>query len=184
MRKFLYSALEIIEAVVVAVGVVVVIRSFLVQPFIVSGDSMDPNFQNGNYLLVDEMTYRFRAPERGEVIVFHYPEDPSIYFIKRIIGLPGEKVVIKNDEVTIYNTSNPQGFVLSESYLPKSVITSGDETFNLSQTQYLVLGDNRQFSYDSREWGLLNKSLIVGLVRLRLWPANELTAFAAPSYAK
>lgn len=182
MRKFLYSALEIIEAVVVAVGVVVVIRSFLVQPFIVSGDSMVPNFQNGNYLLIDELTYRFRQPERGEVIVFHYPEDTSLYFIKRIVGLPGETVSIKDNGVFIYNSANPQGFALDEKYLPPQLPTSGNEVFHLSSTQYLTLGDNRPFSYDSREWGPLDKSEIVGLVRARLWPIGEFTAFAAPSY--
>lgn len=180
MRQFLASVLEIFEIVLVAVGAVFLIRSFLVQPFLVSGSSMIPSFNNGDYLLVDELTYRFRMPERGETVVFKYPNDTSTYFIKRIIGLPGEHVQIQNGHVTIFNQANPQGFTLNESYLPASVSTSGSEKFDLASGQYLTLGDNRSFSFDSRSWGPLPSSDIVGLVRLRLWPLTELRAFAAP----
>jgi signal peptidase I len=182
MRKFLYSSLEVIEAVVIAVGVVFIIRQFLVQPFIVSGDSMIPNFQNGNYLLVDELTYRFFPPQRGDVIVFHYPNDPSLYFIKRIIGLPGETVKISNGKVIIINKTHPDGFVLDESYLPAGLPTDGNETNVLGPNQYFVLGDNRTYSFDSRSWGDLSRNYIVGLVRFRLWPLNELEAFASEKY--
>lgn len=183
MRRFFASFLEIIEIVAVAVGAVFLIRTFLLQPFLVSGQSMEPNFRNGDYLLVDEMTYHFRAPERGEVIVFRYPNDPSTYFIKRLIGLPGERVEIKGGSVTIFNSTHPDGFALDETYLPKSTATSGSETFNLNQEQYLVLGDNRAYSFDSRSWGPMPAKDIVGVVRLRLWPPNDFTAFAAPQYS-
>lgn len=182
MRQFLASVLEVFEVALVAVGAVFVIRSFLVQPFLVSGSSMIPNFENGDYLLIDELTYHFRPPERGEVIVFRYPNDPSTYFIKRIIGLPGERVVIKDDKVTVYNQANLGGFVLDESYLPKTAQTNGDEEFNLKDDQYLTLGDNRSYSFDSRSWGALPRNDIVGLVRLRLWPVTDFRAFAAPQY--
>src|SRR5579871_3817847 len=99
MRKFLASFLEVVEIALVAVAAVFVVRTYLVQPFLVSGSSMVPNFQNGDYVLVDEFTYRVRPPERGEVDVFHDPEDWSTYFIKRVIGLPGEKVTINNNAV-------------------------------------------------------------------------------------
>ncbi len=182
MRQFFASVLEVFEIALVAVGAVFVIRSFLVQPFLVSGSSMVPNFKNGDYLLVDELTYRFRSPERGEVVVFRYPNDQSTYFIKRIIGLPGERVVIKDSKITVYNGASSGGFVLAESYLPKSVYTNGDEEFKLKEGQYLTLGDNRSYSFDSRSWGMLPRSDIVGLVRLRLWPITALQAFAAPQY--
>jgi len=182
MRKFLSSLLEVLEIAVVAVVAVYIVRTFLVQPFLVSGTSMYPNFSNGDYVLVDELTYRFRAPERGEVVVFHDPEDLSVYFIKRIIGLPGEKISISNNTITVYNKQNPQGFALDESYLPAGTDTSGDKTVTLSSNTYLMLGDNRPFSYDSRSWGPLPAKDIVGLVRVRLWPVNDITAFAAPKY--
>ena len=143
---------------------------------------MVPNFSNGDYLLVDELTYRFRPPERGEVVVFRYPNDLSTYFIKRIVGLPGERIVIKDNKITVYNQTTSRGFVLDESYLPKSVYTNGDEEFKLKDGQYLTLGDNRSYSFDSRSWGPLLKDDIIGLVRLRLWPITDLRAFAAPQY--
>ena len=143
---------------------------------------MSPNFSNGDYVLVDELTYRIRPPERGEVVVFHDPEDYGTYFIKRVIGLPGEKVTIASDTVTIYGASRPAGFTLDESYLPQGTLTTGTESYTLSSSTYLMLGDNRPESYDSRSWGPLPAQNIVGLVRIRLWPLDAITAFAAPKY--
>ncbi len=182
MRKFLASFLEVFEVIVIAVAAVVVIRVFLVQPFLVSGTSMAPNFSNGDYVLVDELTYHLRAPERGEVVVFHDPQDYPTYFIKRVIGLPGETVKVASNTVTVFNTEHPKGFALDEAYLPAGTITSGNETYALSSSSYLMFGDNRPFSFDSRSWGPLPSKNIVGLVRLRLWPINELQTFAAPKY--
>jgi signal peptidase I len=193
MRKFLSSLLEVLEIAVIAVVAVFIVRTFLVQPFLVSGTSMYPNFQNGDYVLVDELTYRIRPPERGEVVVFHDPEDYSTYFIKRVIGLPGEKIVLQNNTLTAYNGANPKGLALDESYLPSGTPSSVDNcsggtlaggvcTYTLSSSSYLMFGENRPFSYDSRSWGPLPAKNIVGLVRVRLWPINEITAFAAPKY--
>lgn len=182
MRKFFASALEIFEVALVAVGAVFVIRSFLVQPFLVSGSSMVPNFSNGDYLLIDEVTYRFRSPERGEVAVFRYPANPSTYFIKRIVGLPGEEIAMANNKITVFNKINPDGLTLEEAYLPKSIYTTGSSKFKLGSGEYLMLGDNRSYSFDSRSWGPLGSKYIVGLVRLRLWPVTEFSAFAAPQY--
>ncbi len=186
MRKFFASLLEVLEIAVIAVGAVFIVRTFLVQPFLVSGTSMSPNFSNGDYVLTDELTYHLRAPERGEVVVFHDPQDYSTYFIKRIIGLPGDRVVIKNNTVTVYDQAHPDGFVLDETYLPKGTVTSGPtpEVYDvtLSSSTYLVFGDNRPFSFDSRSWGPLPAKNIVGVVRFRLWPLNEIEAFAAPQY--
>lgn len=183
MRKFLASLLEVVEIAVIAVGAVFVIRAFLVQPFLVSGSSMYPTLADGNYLLIDELTYRIRPPERGEIIVFHDPQDYSTYFVKRIIGLPGDRVVIDNDKITIYNSAHPDGFTLDESYLPPGTVTSGTYNVTVPQGDYYALGDNRPLSYDSRAWGFVPASNIVGLVRFRLWPLNRMMVFSAPSYA-
>ena len=182
MRQFFASVLEIVEITLVAIAAVFLIRSFLVQPFLVSGSSMVPSFSNGDYLLIDEITYRFRLPERGEVVVFRYPNNESTYFIKRIIGMPGERVEIKINRVMIFNNDNPQGFALTENYLPRAVTTSGNMEFRLKSNEYLMLGDNRSYSFDSRSWGPLSINDIVGLVRFRLWPVNSLLAFVAPQY--
>ncbi len=183
MRKFLASLLEVLEIAVIAVGAVFIVRTFLVQPFLVSGTSMVPTFSNGDYVLTDELTYRIRPPERGEVVVFHDVSDQSTYLIKRIIGLPGERVVIKNNTVTIYNQQHPNGFMLDESYLPKGTVTSGNEDVTLSSSTYFMMGDNRAVSYDSRSWGPLPASDIVGLVRFRLWPLGAIQIFSAPHYS-
>lgn len=182
MKKFLASLLEVLEIAVIAVGAVFIVRTFLIQPFLVSGTSMVPTFSNGDYVLTDELTYRIRPPERGEVVVFHDVSDPSTYLIKRIIGLPGERVVIQNNTVTIYNQQNPNGFVLNESYLPAGTITAGNEDVTLSSSSYFMMGDNRAVSYDSRSWGPLPAANIVGLVRFRLWPLGAIKMFSAPQY--
>ncbi|MEK7162795.1 MAG: signal peptidase I [Patescibacteria group bacterium] len=182
MKSFLYSFWEIFEVVVVAVIAVVIIRTFLIQPFLVSGASMEPNFSSGDYLLIDEISFRFRNPERGEVLVFHYPGDESVYYIKRIIGLPGERLIIKNGEVVVFNKEYPAGFSVKENYLPQTTKTSGDKEVVLKAGEYFMMGDNRNYSYDSRSWGSLKKTEIVGLVRLRLWPFNEVMAFEKPAY--
>jgi signal peptidase I len=183
MRKFFASLLEVLEVAVIAVAAVFIVRSFLVQPFLVSGTSMVPTFSNGDYVLTDELTYRIRPPERGEVMVFHDVSDYSTYLIKRVIGLPGERVVIKNNTITIYNKQNPNGFVLDESYLPSGTPTSGDEDITLSSSSYFMMGDNRTVSYDSRSWGPLPANDIVGLVRFRLWPFNAIQIFSVPQYS-
>lgn len=186
MRRFFASLLEVIEVTVVALGAVYLIRTFLVQPFLVSGHSMEPNFASGDYLLVDQVTYRLREPRRGEVVVFSYPRDKSTYFIKRVIGLPGERLEIKDGKITVWNGDHPDGFTLNESYLPSGAAAffrSDRETeFVLGPGEYLVLGDNRRFSFDSRDWGTLPAEDIIGLARLRLWPPKGLTVFAAPTY--
>ncbi|HDH31661.1 MAG TPA: signal peptidase I [Candidatus Wolfebacteria bacterium] len=182
MKSFLYSIWEIIEVVLIAIITVIVVRNFLIQPFLVSGASMEPNFSNGDYLLVDEITYRFRKPQRGEVIVFYYPGDEVTYYIKRIIGLPGERINIKNGQITIYSNDYSSELVLEEYYLPLDIKTSGDKEIAISDNEYFVLGDNRYYSFDSRSWGPLNEDEIIGLVRLRLWPFNNVMAFEKPVY--
>ena len=182
MRKFFASLLEVLEIAVIAVGAVFIVRTFLVQPFLVSGTSMVPTFSNGDYVLTDELTYRIRPPERGEVVVFHDVSDYSTYLIKRVIGLPGETVIVKNNTITIKNQQHPDGFVLSEPYLPTGLVTSGDGTWALSSSSYMMFGDNRPVSYDSRSWGPLPANDIVGLVRFRLWPLSAIQIFSTPQY--
>ncbi len=178
MRKILWAFFEIIETVTIAVVAVFLVRTFVAQPFLVSGASMEPSFYNGDYLLIDELAYRFREPTRGEVVVFKYPGDHRSFYIKRLIGLPGERVTIESGQVAIYNGNNEK--VLQEPYLHNQ--TAGRFDVVLSSNQYFVMGDNRSFSFDSRNWGPLAKGEIVGLVRFRLWPVSQAMAFAAPSY--
>ena len=168
---------DILKVAIIALVLAGLVRYFLVQPFFVEGASMKPNFENGEYLLIDELSYYFRPVERDEVVVFHYPLDTSKYYIKRVIGLPEETVEIKNNQVTIYNDRYPNGFTLNESYLPKSLTTDGQIKEKLGKDEYFVLGDNRPVSYDSRRWGVLPKNDIVGRVWVRAWPFSRATIF-------
>lgn len=171
---------ETAKIVVVSLLIILPIRYFIVQPFFVRGDSMVPSFHNSDYLIIDEISYRFENPGRGEVVVFRFPQDKSQYYIKRIVGLPEETVEIKNGQVVISNKDNPAGFVLNEPYLDQN--TPGDMKTKLDENEYFVLGDNRGASSDSRRWGPLPQHLIIGRTWLRMWPVNQAQAFKAPVY--
>jgi signal peptidase I len=153
------------------------IRLFVAQPFIVNGSSMDPTFGNGQYLIVDELTYRLDAPKRGDVIVFNFPDDTKKFFIKRIIGLPGETVAIANGAVRITNTEHPEGFALDEPYVTTEHASTDTMTVTLNEHDYFVMGDNRNASFDSRAWGPLEEDLIVGRAFLRLFPLQTISIF-------
>ena len=182
MKSFIYAIWEIVEVAIIAIVSVLIIRNFLVQPFLVNGASMEPNFYNNDYLIVDEISYRFKEPQRGEVVVFKYPGDEKYFYIKRIIGLPGEEVETKDGKVFIFNKENPNGFVLNEPYLSDNLTTSGNKRVKVDDNKYFVMGDNRNFSFDSRNWGLLDREEIIGITRLRLWPLNKVMAFEKPAY--
>lgn len=167
---------ELIKVFLVAVIIIIPIRYFLVQPFFVRGASMEPTFDDGEYLVVDELSYRIHEPQRGDVIVFRYPDDPSQFFIKRIIGLPNETVSIENGQVIIRNGQYQQGVMLDESlYLPESVRTGGQLTMHLNAEEYFVLGDNRPASSDSRSWGVLKRKAIIGRAWIRAYPLDRVS---------
>ena len=143
-------------------------------------ESMFPSFNDKDYLIVDELSYRFNNPQRGEVIVFRYPQDPSQYYIKRIIGMPEETVEVKDGKVVIYSRDNPLGSELREKYLEEN--TPGDMKIKLDDNEYFVMGDNRDASSDSRRWGPLYKHLIVGKAWFRVWPVSNAGTIQSPMY--
>lgn len=155
-----------------AVGLALLIQAFVVRPFIVSGNSMDPNIKHKQYLIIDEVSYRLREPERGEVIVFKAPPEPSKYYIKRIIGLPGDTVDIKGSAITITDAAHPQGLTLSEAFITHKSNDNVHVTVPLGS--YFVMGDNRSGSYDSRAWGMLPEVNIRGRALLRLLPLSSI----------
>lgn len=173
---------ETVKIVVISLAIIIPIRYFLVQPFFVKGASMEPTFEDNDYILIDEISYRFKNPERGEVVVFRFPEDRSQFFIKRLIGMPEETIEIKDDKITIYNKQNPGGLELDETYLDKGQHTIGNLRIKLDPHEYFVMGDNRLRSSDSRRWGALNRSLITGRVFFRAWPIREFGTIPAVEY--
>lgn len=166
--KIIPVAKETIKFIIISLLIVVPFRIWIAQPFIVSGASMEPNFSNGDYLIIDELTYKIRNPERGEVVILKAQNSP-IFYIKRVIGLPDEKVEIKNNRIYIYNSENKNGFALHESYLQKAE-TYPEDYFELKNDEYLVLGDNRPRSFDSRQFGAVSQKNIIGKFFVRLWP--------------
>ncbi|OIO48260.1 MAG: signal peptidase I [Parcubacteria group bacterium CG1_02_40_82] len=182
MKSFLILVWEIFKILVVSLAIIIPIRYFLIQPFFVQGASMEPNYQDGEYLIIDEVSYRLGEPLRGEVVVFKYPQNPSEFFIKRIIGLPGETIKIDDIKIIIENKANPEGFVLDESSYLKNVPPMGQETTTLKENEFFVLGDNRAASFDSRRWGPLPRNNIVGRVWVKAWPISQAGIAHAPNY--
>lgn len=183
MSEVLEFVWETAKVVIVSLIIILPVRYYLIQPFFVKGSSMVPNFHDKEYILVDKWTYRLGEPERGDVIIFRYPDNPKEYFIKRILGLPGETVVAGNDNsVVVYNERYQEGFTVSEAgYLPEINPTycPGGTKFcgirvTLAEDEYYVMGDNREHSSDSRFFGPVNKSYFSGMAWLRLWPFSRL----------
>lgn len=196
---------EIVKTILFIVILFFAIRLFI-QPFNVIGKSMESNFHDGDYLLINKITYNFFSPKRGDVIVLRHPEpicndyvngplfvktyktltfnEPCRNYIKRIVALPSEKIQIKNGKVTIYNKDEKNGFILSEDYLPQGQQTLGNIERTLGDNEYFVLGDNREpnMSSDSREWGPITKKYIVGKVWVRLFPLGTTKFIPSPKY--
>ncbi|MFZ1720586.1 MAG: signal peptidase I [Candidatus Moraniibacteriota bacterium] len=181
------SFFELLKVLLFAAVIIIPVKTFFFQPFFVEGASMEPSFFGGDYLIVNEFGYKttdirlgdtldfsvrpFRELLRFDAVVFRYPRNPSQYFIKRVIGLPGETVQIKDSRVTIYNKEHPNGFALDDhSYLLPRVITTDMAAVELKPKEYFVLGDNRQNSYDSRVIGPIPENKIIGKVLMRMWP--------------
>ena len=173
---------ETIKIVVISLIIILPIRYYIVQPFFVKGASMESNFEDGDYLFIDELSYAFGVPNRGDVVIFRYPLDQSQFFIKRIIGLPSETIDIRNNKVTVYNAQHPEGIVLDETYLDAGQQTLGAMRTKLDDNEYFVLGDNRLHSTDSRVWGALNESLITGKAFIRLWPFSKVAKIPQIQY--
>lgn len=172
--------LEAVEVIGISVTIIAILHIFILQPNEVSGESMEPYLQNKDRILTDKLSYNFKEPERGEIVIFKYPPNPKEEFIKRIVALPNEQIEIKNNQVIVYNNENPSGFVLNENYLGSTVTTEGrtfikeGEVIDVPSDSYVVFGDNRPYSSDSRNWGFITKEDIVGRALLRIWPANTL----------
>jgi len=173
---------ELVRFILIALAMAVLIRVFIAEPYVVSGSSMVPTFENKNYLIVDKISYKLNNPERRDVVVFRPPINPKVFYIKRIIGLPNETVDIKNGVVTIINEKHKDGFKLDEPYVKNTL--NDNKHVELKSDGYFVMGDNRSGSSDSRSWGAVPEKFFQGraLLRLRLWPINNLVDVLPGSY--
>ncbi|CAN5199528.1 signal peptidase I [soil metagenome] len=171
---------ETIRTVLIVIGLAYVLRFFIFEPFVVEGASMAPKFATNDYLIVDKVGYRVGEVERGDIIVFKYPNDPSTNYVKRVIGLPGETITVENGRVRISTNEDTTGFILDESaYLNPDVTTTlpsiSRTSFTVTPGHFFVMGDNRPASSDSREWGLLPQENIIGRVVVQAYPLNRAT---------
>lgn len=166
---------ELVRFAIVALIIVVPIRAFIAEPYIVSGSSMTPTFENANYLIVDKISYRLSEPKRNDVVIFRYPKNKTQFFIKRIIGLPGETVDVKSaeNEVMIINKEHPEGLKLNQSFIKN--IGGKDARLTLNNDEYFVMGDNRSGSSDSRYWGAVKRDLLIGKAFVRLLPVKKMS---------
>lgn len=168
--------LEVLKYTILSLIIVAPFRIFVAQPFIVSGESMISTFFPREYLVVDQLTYRREEPQRGDVVIFKYPLDTSIYFVKRVVGLPGETVRIDHGVVTIQSASSSEPTRLNEPYVSSVANTVATE-ITLEDDEYFVLGDNRKESSDSRVWGPLQRKYIVGRAFARVFPITHFELF-------
>lgn len=174
---------DLVKILIIAVIIIVPFRTFVAEPFVVSGSSMLPNYHNGDYLIIDRLSYITGVPKRGDVIVLKYPKDNTQFFIKRIIGLPGETVRLSQGHVVIINNEHPEGWQINEPYLSSAIETLGKtEPVTLGSSEYFVLGDNRTASSDSRVWGILPTDDIVGRVWARVYHFKEAGFIKTPTY--
>lgn len=171
-KSFKQEALELLRFTLIVLAIVIPIRVFVAQPFIVNGESMVPTLENGDYLIIDQISYKQRDPKRGEVIVFRFPTNQRRFLIKRVIGLPGETIAINGSKVTAIQSDGSVIQLEEGSYINNDFSSYG--TWELGADEYFVMGDNRQKSSDSRSWGILKEDLIVGKTFLRLFPINHL----------
>jgi len=174
---------DVLETAVIALSIFIIIYLLAFQPHEVNGQSMDgiDNFHNGQLILTDKLSYRFKEPQRGEVIVFKYPLNKSYDYIKRIIGLPGESIMLVDNQIYIYNSEFPEGKIIDESlYIGENVLTQGRafleeaQKITISDDSYFVMGDNRPESSDSRTWGFVPRKNIIGRSYFRYWPPNQI----------
>jgi len=163
---------ELVRFAAIALIIVIPIRLFIAEPFIVSGSSMVPTFGNGDYLIIDKISYILGDPKRDDVVVFRYPNDTTKFFIKRIMGLSNETVDIEGSTVTITNGTYKEGFKLDQPFVKNPA--NNNTHLELKSDEYFVMGDNRSASSDSRYWGAVKKNLLVGRPFLRLWPINNI----------
>jgi len=177
---------EFVKIFIIAAAIILPVRLFLIQPYYVKGSSMEPNFFENEYLIVDKITVNFEKLKRGEVIVFRFPKAEQRFLIKRVIGLPGEKVEACGNTVRVWNTDYPDGITLNENpYHPRQF---ADQMFQrcvteeVGQHEYFVLGDNRPASYDSSIFGTIPDDHITGRVIFRGLPVDRVSVFGTPQY--
>ncbi|MBP9820088.1 signal peptidase I [Candidatus Woesebacteria bacterium] len=187
LRSFSSLFLDLTETIVIGLSIFLVVYLFFMQPHQVNGQSMVPNFQSGEYVLTDKVSYRVGAPVRGDIIVFHAPEaaqcpaGTGCDFIKRVLGLPGDTVEVTNDSIVVNGSPLPEPYIPEEYDTLPGAFTK-NRAVNLGPDEYFVVGDNRPYSSDSRAWGPITRGDIVGKAFFRYWPMDKMGKIVGVMY--
>ncbi len=180
-KIFGFIVFDIVETVVIALAVFVIIYIFIASPHIIVGHSMDTSFSDGEFLLINELSYRFGEPQRGDVIVFKF--DATHDYIKRILGLPGDKVEVMNGSLFLNGKQvDESAYVTKDNYTSGLDFLADDKTITVPADKYFVLGDNRRESSDSRQWGFVDKSAIKGKAWVVYWPLQKAEFVPSETY--
>lgn len=175
LRKIYAFLIDTIQSILVAAAIFLVIYIFLFRPFQVNGESMFPNFQNREYVLTNLITLRFNKPKLGDVIVFKAPPSPDEDFIKRVIGIPGDTVMVKDGDVYVNgNKLDQSGFLKPDVKTFGGTFLKESETITVPPDEYFVMGDNRPYSSDSRDWGFVQSNMIIGESMIVYWPIPDM----------
>lgn len=170
LRQLWVFVLDFIETIVVSLAIFAVVYIFLFQPHQVDGRSMEPTFQNGEYILTDKVSYRLHEPERGDVVVFHSPQDERVDFIKRIIAVPGDTVAVSAGYLVLNGQKVEEAYINDPGKVAPGRFIKENQPVTVGSGEYVVMGDNRLHSSDSREWGFVKANEIVGRAFFRYWP--------------
>lgn len=170
LRQLWAFVLDFIETIVVSLAIFAIVYLFLFQPHQVDGRSMEPNFHNGEYILTDKVSYRLHEPNRGDVVVFHSPQDERVDFIKRIIAVQGDTVELRGGYLYLNGQKLEEGFINDPGKVAPGKFLKEGQSVTVGTGEFVVMGDNRLHSSDSREWGMIGKNNIVGRAFFRYWP--------------
>lgn len=174
LKALVVFLMEIMETIVFVGSLFIVVYLFIMQPNQIKGASMEPTFTNGNYIFTSKVTYKMRQPKQGDIVVFHSIRNPDIEYIKRIIALPGDTVLIQNQEVFVNGTQLIEPYISEKTTLIPGSYVQENVALTIPEGHYFVMGDNRPRSSDSREFGPITLDSIVGQVFFRYFPVDKM----------
>jgi len=180
VKRIIEFVMDILETVVFVGSLFIVIYLFIMQPNQVKGASMEPTFLSGDYIFTSKIAYRFEPIHRGDVIVFKSPQNPDIEYIKRIIGLSGDRIMIQNGEVYVNNQLLRENYISAKTNVWDGGFSKEGVEATIPAGYIFVMGDNRPRSSDSREFGPVEIQSVIGQVFYRYFPANKMGPITNP----
>lgn len=182
IKRAVAAFFDFLQGIVVVLALLVMVYLFIMSPQEINGESMEPNFHNGEFILTNKVLYKFRQPERGDVVIFKSPPDPTIDYIKRIIGLPGDTVTVQNNAMYVNGQKVVEPYLAPDTPIFGGTFLAEGQSIVLTPDTYFMMGDNRAHSSDSRDFGPVNESAFIGTAVFRYWPLSALGPIPHPTY--